>query len=72
MPYWLDIFSTGDNAWKTPDEHDRKTLVDLCERIFGEELTQRLDLSVRGELWKKVSTITIVTMLLKSPPGQGC
>jgi hypothetical protein len=59
LPSWLAAFSTGDNVWKTPDDKDRSSLLDFCERVFGEGFTRNLDFTDGSELWKKVSIIII-------------
>jgi hypothetical protein len=64
LPSWLAAFTTGDNAWKTPDDEDRSSLLDFCERVFGEEFASKLDFTDGSELWKKVGTVIIATILL--------
>lgn len=64
LPSWLSAFSTGDNAWKTPDDEDRSLLLNFCERVFGEEFARKLDFADGSELWKKVGTVIIATILL--------
>jgi hypothetical protein len=66
LPSWLALFSTGDNAWKTPDDKERSSLLDFCERVFGEKVAHKLDFTDSGDLWKKVSTVIIATILLIS------
>ena len=50
LPYWLAAFSTGDNAWKTPDDKDRSSLFDFCERVFSKEFARKLDFTDGSEL----------------------
>lgn len=50
--------------WKTPDGKERNSLINLCERVFGEEFTGKQDFTDGSELWKKVNTVIIATMLL--------
>ena len=58
LPSWLAVFSAGDDAWKTPDDKDRSSLLDFCERVFSEEFARsKLDLTDGSELWKKVCTV---------------
>jgi hypothetical protein len=64
LPSWIAAFSTGDNAWKTPDDNDRSSLLNFCERVFGEEFARKFDFTDGSDLWKKVRTVTIATMLL--------
>lgn len=40
------------------DDKDRSSLLDFCERVFGEEFARsKLDLTDGSELWKKVCTV---------------
>jgi hypothetical protein len=64
LPSWIAAFSTGNNVWKTPDDNDRSSLLNFCERVFGEEFARKFDFTDGSDVWKKVSTVTIATMLL--------
>jgi hypothetical protein len=64
LPVWLAAFATGADSWKTPDGKERNLLIKLCERVFGEEFAGKEDFTDGSELWKKVNTIIIATMLL--------
>jgi hypothetical protein len=68
LPSWLALFSTGNNAWKTPDNKDRSSLLNFCERVFGEEFARKLDFTEGSELWKKVGAVTVIfAMILLIP-----
>ena len=64
LPFWLAAFSAGDNAWKTPDDKERSSLINFCERVFGGEYACKLDFADGSELWKKVNAVIIATLLL--------
>lgn len=67
LPFWLAAFFAGDNAWKTPDDKERRSLINFCECVFGEEYASKLDSTDGSELWKKVVNVVITATSLLIP-----